>query len=184
VAARHVVTPPRLGRTPRPEIAGTLGLGAEGAGSAPNCERSRKWRFIWACPQGSALPPKFIHPPTAVDGASRRLVLIGKGVTFDSGGYNLKTGGSQIETDEVRHGRQWPPCSEPPRAIAELKPDGVEVHVIVAACENMNQWRRPSNRPATSCTASNGKTIEVNNNRCARPAHPGRLPRLRQRAPA
>jgi len=49
---------------------------------------------------------------------------------------------------KYEHGRQWPPCSEPPGPSAELKPDGVEVHVIVAACEKHDQCR-PST-PATS----------------------------------
>jgi leucyl aminopeptidase len=48
--------------------------------------------------QGSDLPPKFIHltytPPGEV---KRRVALVGKGLTFDSGGYNLKGAGSQIE---------------------------------------------------------------------------------------
>ncbi|MFM9100197.1 MAG: M17 family peptidase N-terminal domain-containing protein, partial [Cyanobium sp.] len=48
--------------------------------------------------QGSDLPPKFIHLTYRPDGAvQRRVALVGKGLTFDSGGYNLKTAGSQIE---------------------------------------------------------------------------------------
>ncbi|CAM9931464.1 unnamed protein product, partial [Hapterophycus canaliculatus] len=47
------------------------------------------------------------------------------------------------------------------KAIAQLKPDGVEAHFIVAACENMVSEK--AMRPGDILTASNGKTIEVIN---------------------
>ncbi|KAM1554139.1 hypothetical protein ACFX11_006916 [Malus domestica] len=47
------------------------------------------------------------------------------------------------------------------KAIAQIKPAGVEVHFIVAACENMISGT--GMRPGDIVTASNGKTIEVNN---------------------
>ena len=50
-----------------------------------------------AVQQGSKFPPQFVHltyKPTARPAESAspqaRIVLIGKGLTFDSGGYNLK----------------------------------------------------------------------------------------------
>lgn len=45
------------------------------------------------------------------------------------------------------------------QAIAQLKPDGVEAHFIVAACENMVSDK--AMRPGDILTASNGKTIEA-----------------------
>lgn len=45
--------------------------------------------------------------------------------------------------------------------MAQLAPKGVEVHFIVAACENMVAGK--GLRPGDILTASNGKTIEVNN---------------------
>ena len=48
--------------------------------------------------QGSDLPPKFIHLTYRPSGpVRRRVALVGKGLTFDSGGYNLKVGAAQIE---------------------------------------------------------------------------------------
>jgi leucyl aminopeptidase len=47
------------------------------------------------------------------------------------------------------------------RAIAELKPAGLEVHMIVAACDNMISGG--AIHPGAIVTASNGKTIEINN---------------------
>lgn len=43
-------------------------------------------------------PPKFIHLTYKPQGeVKKRIALIGKGLTFDSGGYNLKVAGSMIE---------------------------------------------------------------------------------------
>jgi len=47
------------------------------------------------------------------------------------------------------------------KAIGQIKPPGVEVHFIVAACENMIS--STGMRPGDILTASNGKTIEVTN---------------------
>ncbi|MCT0225868.1 leucyl aminopeptidase [Synechococcus sp. CS-1328] len=111
--------------------------------------------------QGSDLPPKFIHLTIRPEGAiQRRVALVGKGLTFDSGGYNLKTGGSQIEMMKYDMGGSAAVLGAA-RALAELRPAGVEVHVIVAACENMISGGAV--HPGDIVTASNGKTIEINN---------------------
>jgi leucyl aminopeptidase len=46
-------------------------------------------------------------------------------------------------------------------AIAQLRPSEIEVHFIIAACENMISGK--AIHPGDILTASNGKTIEVNN---------------------
>ena len=111
--------------------------------------------------QGSDLPPKFIHltyrPPGEI---SRRVALVGKGVTFDSGGYNLKVAGSQIEMMKYDMGGSAAVLGAM-RAIAQIRPEGVEVHAIVASCENMISGG--AIHPGDILTASNGKTIEINN---------------------
>lgn len=111
--------------------------------------------------QGSDLAPKFIHLTISPNGpVHRRIALVGKGLTFDSGGYNLKTAGSQIEMMKFDMGGSAAVLGAA-RALAELKPAGVEVHVIVAACENMISGG--AIHPGDILTASNGKTIEINN---------------------
>ena len=111
--------------------------------------------------QGSDLPPKFIHLTYRPRGAvHRRVALVGKGLTFDSGGYNLKTAGSQIEMMKYDMGGSAAVLGAA-RAIGQLQPEGVEVHVIVPACENMISGG--AIHPGDILTASNGKTIEVNN---------------------
>ncbi|MFM7086930.1 MAG: leucyl aminopeptidase [Cyanobium sp.] len=111
--------------------------------------------------QGSDLPPKFIHLTYRPSGAvQRRVVLVGKGLTFDSGGYNLKTAGSQIEMMKYDMGGSAAVLGAA-RAIAQLRPEAVEVHVIVASCENMISGGAV--HPGDILTASNGTTIEINN---------------------
>jgi len=110
----------------------------------------------------AGLPPKFIHLTyTAPGGAATKLGVVGKGLTFDCGGYNIKAGaGSMIEMMKFDMGGSGATLGAA-RAVAELRPAGVEVHFIVAACENMID--KVGMRPGDILTASNGKTIEVNN---------------------
>ena len=114
-----------------------------------------------AVAKGSNLKPKFIHltynPANLV---SHKVALVGKGLTFDSGGYNLKVGASQIEMMKYDMGGSAAVLGAA-KAIGSLKPKGVEIHFIVAACENMINGL--AMHPGDVITASNGKTIEVNN---------------------
>jgi leucyl aminopeptidase len=157
-APPNVVTPQALADTAA-EIATSFGLELKVLERA-DCEALGMGAYLGVA-RGSSLPPKFIHltyRPAA--GAARKLVLIGKGLTFDSGGYNLKTAGSQIEMMKYDMGGSAAVLGAA-RAIAELRPAGVEVHVIVAACENMISGE--AIHPGDILTASNGKTIEINN---------------------
>ncbi|GAX85907.1 hypothetical protein CEUSTIGMA_g13323.t1 [Chlamydomonas eustigma] len=119
--------------------------------------------------EASEHPPKFIHltykpQQQQQQGSSddhKVVALVGKGLTFDSGGYNIKAGpGSMIEMMKFDMGGAAATLGAA-RIIAELEPQGVEVHFIVAACENMIAGK--GLRPGDVLTAANGKTIEVNN---------------------
>ena len=157
-APPNVVTPQALADTAA-TIAGEFGLELKVLERA-DCEALGMGSYL-AVAQGSDLAPKFIHLTYRPAGeASRRLVLVGKGLTFDSGGYNLKTAGSQIEMMKYDMGGSAAVLGAM-RAIAELKPAGVEVHMIVAACENMISGG--AIHPGAIVKASNGKTIEINN---------------------
>merc|ERR1719327_1254430 len=93
--------------------------------------------------------------------ASKKIVIIGKGLTFDSGGYNIKAGaGSMIEKMKFDMGGAGAVLGAS-RVVAGLAPEGVEVHFIIAACENMVSAE--AMRPGDILTASNGKTIEIKN---------------------
>lgn len=110
--------------------------------------------------QASDIPPKFIHltykPPST---AKRKLAIVGKSLTFDCGGLNLKVGGSGIETMKMDMGGGAATLGAA-KVIAQLKPE-VEVHFICAATENMISGK--AMHPGDILKASNGKTIEVNN---------------------
>ncbi|WP_353292716.1 leucyl aminopeptidase [Synechococcus sp. M16CYN] len=126
-----------------------------------DCEARGMGAFL-AVSQGSDLPPKFIHLIYRPKGeVKRRLALVGKGLTFDSGGYNLKVGAAaQIDIMKLDMGGGAAVLGAM-RSIAELKPAGVEVHMVVASCENMVNGSAV--HPGDIVTAANGMTIEVNN---------------------
>ncbi len=125
-----------------------------------DCQKLGMGAYL-AVAKGSNLKPKFIHityrPENSV---SYKVALVGKGLTFDSGGYNLKVGASQIEMMKYDMGGSAAVLGAA-KAIGSLKPKGVEIHFIVAACENMINGL--AMHPGDVITASNGKTIEVNN---------------------
>jgi leucyl aminopeptidase len=109
---------------------------------------------------GSDIPPKFIHLVYKPEGTPRKkLAIVGKGLTFDSGGYNIKGSGSGIETMKMDMGGAAATFGAA-KAIGQLKPD-VEVHFISAVTENMISGK--AMHPGDILTASNGKTIEINN---------------------
>ena len=124
-----------------------------------DCEDEGMGAYL-AVAKGSDLEPNFIHLKYSPKIVLNKVVLIGKGLTFDSGGYNLKVGASQIEKMKYDMGGSASVLGAA-RAIAELKPINTEVHFIVAACENMINGS--ALHPGDIVTASNGKTIEVNN---------------------
>ena len=114
-----------------------------------------------AVAKGSDLEPKFIHLIYKPKGkVKEKIALVGKGLTFDSGGYNLKVGASQIEMMKYDMGGSAAVLGAA-KALGALQPKGIEIHFIVAACENMINGSAV--HPGDVVTASNGKTIEINN---------------------
>ncbi|KAF8062036.1 LAP1 [Scenedesmus sp. PABB004] len=108
---------------------------------------------------GSDEPPRLIHLTYLGQAAAapHRVALVGKSVCFDSGGYNLKTAGG-IETMKVDMAGGAAVLGAA-RALAELRPAGVEVHFILAACENLVSGR--ATRPSDIHVSAAGKTVEV-----------------------
>lgn len=108
---------------------------------------------------GSEEPMKFLHLTYTPERSSKkRLAVIGKGVTFDSGGLSLKPGDGMMTMK----------CDMAGAAavlglftvLGQLQPR-CEVHGIVAAVENMPSGK--AIRPGDIVKASNGKTIEILN---------------------
>ncbi len=124
------------------------------------CQELKMGAYL-AVAKGSDLEPKFIHLIYKPKGDIRKkIALVGKGLTFDSGGYNLKVGASQIEMMKYDMGGSASVLGAA-KAIGGIKPEGIEIHFIIAACENMINGSAV--HPGDVVTASNGKTIEINN---------------------
>lgn len=156
-APPNAVTPITLAETAQ-EIASDHGLQIEIL-EQEDCEKLGMGAFLGVA-KASDLPPKFIHLTYKPEGTpKRKLAIIGKGLTFDSGGLNIKGAGSGIETMKIDMGGAAATLGAA-KAIGQLKPD-VEVHFISAATENMISGH--AMHPGDILTASNGKTIEVNN---------------------
>ena len=108
--------------------------------------------------RGSAEPPAFIHLHYKPENAAKSIALVGKGITFDSGGLSLKPAQS-METMKMDMAGAAAILGVF-RAIPSLKPK-VEVHGILAVTENMPGGR--AIKPGDVLKAMNGKTIEVLN---------------------
>ncbi len=112
-----------------------------------------------AVAQGSEQEPALItlryEPPGA---RGETLGLVGKAVTFDSGGISLKPGPKMSEMKFDMSGG-----AAVISAIAAIARIGLPVRIVgvVGATENLPSGR--SVKPGDIVTASNGKTIEVNN---------------------
>ena len=111
-----------------------------------------------AVAQGSVQPPKFIHMKYIPENPKKRIAIIGKGLCFDSGGLDIKPASSMLNMKDDMSGSAC--VLGVMKAVAKLRPD-VEVHGIIAACENMPSGS--SYKPGDIVTAKNGKTIEVDN---------------------
>lgn len=157
-APPNVATPAKLAETAQ-DIATAHGLEVEILDQAA-CQQLGMGAFLGVA-QATEMPPQFIHLTYKPgDTPRRKLAIVGKGLTFDSGGLNLKAGaGSMIELMKFDMGGAAATLGAA-KAIAQIKPD-VEVHFISAATENMISGK--ALHPGDILTASNGKTIEINN---------------------
>lgn len=113
-----------------------------------------------AVARGSVNEPKFIHltykPQNSVP--DKKVAIVGKGITFDSGGMDLKPPSSMLNMKDDMSGAAC--VLGLFSVLSELKINK-EVHGIIAACENMISGC--AYKPGDILTAKNGKTIEVDN---------------------
>lgn len=121
------------------------------------CEKMGMGAYL-AVAKGSAQPPKFIHMKYTVPNPKKRIAIIGKGICFDSGGLDIKPASSMLTMKDDMSGAAC--VLGVMSVIKDLAPD-VEVHGIIAACENMPGCS--AYKPGDILTAKNGKTIEVDN---------------------
>ncbi|HAC62349.1 MAG TPA: leucyl aminopeptidase [Cyanothece sp. UBA12306] len=153
----NMITPVTFAETAQ-EIANNYGLTLEIL-EQEDCEKLGMGAFLGVA-KASDLPPKFIHltyQPSATP--QKKLAIVGKSLTFDSGGLNLKVAGGSIEMMKMDMGGGAATLGAA-KVIGQLKPN-VEVHFVCAATENMISGH--AMHPGDILTASNGKTIEINN---------------------
>ncbi len=155
----NVLTPTVLGRRAA-AMCKEMGLRCEVHSTAKLHEL--KMGAFWAVSQGSAEPPALIvmtyEPKGAVKPGSPVLGLVGKGITFDTGGISIKPaeGMDKMKYDMAGAGAMIGAM----RAIAQLKPK-VKVIGIVCSAENMPDGK--AFKPGDVVTAMSGKTIEIMN---------------------
>ena len=132
-----------------------------------NCEvfggdkiRELKMGAFWSVAQGSDEDPKMIIMRYEPEGAPEKPVLglVGKGITFDSGGISIKpSDGMEKMKYDMAGGAAMIGAM---RAIAQLKPK-VRILGIVCASENMPSGK--AQKPGDVQIAMSGKSIEIIN---------------------
>ncbi|HWJ95990.1 MAG TPA: leucyl aminopeptidase [Telluria sp.] len=152
----NVCTPTYLANTAK-KLAGDFGFDVEVL-ERKQLEALKMGSFL-SVAKGSDEAPKFIvlkHMGGKKNDAP--VVLVGKGITFDTGGISLKPGPAM---DEMKYDM----CGAGSvlgtfRAIGEM---GLKLNVIgiVAACENMPSGR--ASKPGDIVTSMSGQTIEILN---------------------
>jgi leucyl aminopeptidase len=122
--------------------------------------RDMKMGAFWSVAQGSDEPAKLIvvryaHPDAP---PSPVLGLIGKGITFDTGGISIKPAADmhEMKTDMAGGATMLGVM----QVVAQLKPR-IRIVAIVPATENMPSGK--SYKPGDVVTAMSGKTIEILN---------------------
>jgi leucyl aminopeptidase len=121
-----------------------------------------KMEAFWAVAKGSAEPPALIvmtyEPAAGVAAGAPVLGLVGKGITFDTGGISIKPadGMEKMKYDMAGAAAMIGAM----HAIARLKP-AVKVIGVVCSAENMPDGR--AFKPGDIVTAMSGTTIEIIN---------------------
>lgn len=151
-----VMTPMELANRAKEELTG-LGVEVEVFGK-DKIEELGMIAFL-SVSKGSANEPKFIVMKWNGDSESeKKLALVGKGLTYDSGGYSLKPSDSMV----TMHGDMAGSASVigAMKSIAKTKVKR-NVVAIVAACENLISGE--AYKPGDIIGSMAGKTIEVLN---------------------
>jgi len=120
--------------------------------------RKAGMNLLMAVGQGSVHLPRFIHMSYVPKRPKAKIVFVGKGLTFDSGGLCIKpaAGMGDMKSDMGGAAAVLGALA----AVAALRPN-VEVHGIIASAENMPDAN--AYRPADVFTSLDGKTVEIIN---------------------
>jgi leucyl aminopeptidase len=124
--------------------------------------RREKMGCLLAVSQGSAQPPRFVvieHTGSGKAGASAHpIVLVGKGVTFDTGGISLK---DPPTMDEMKFDMSGAAAVIASLTLAAALDLPLRVVGLVAAVENMPDGK--AIKPGDIATSASGQTVEILN---------------------
>ena len=121
--------------------------------------QQRKFGALLAVSAGSGTAPGMVVIEYAPPGVKNTVALVGKGVTFDTGGINLKTSGSSLAMMKVDMAGAAAVAATM-LSVAKRKPK-IRVIGVMPLVENMISGS--SFRPGDIVTGFNGKTIEIGN---------------------
>lgn len=153
----NVCTPTWLAQRSK-EMAAELGLEATVFDHKQLIDKGMN--LIDAVGRGSKEPPVLVHLVWRPEGTPKKKVaLVGKGMTFDSGGYSLKPPASQLDMHLDMGGAVA--VLGAAAAIGRLKPQDVEVHFIVPSAENLVSGE--AYKVMDIIKAYNGMFVEVHN---------------------
>jgi len=123
--------------------------------------RAQGMNLLLAVNAGGDEPARFIHltyRPPGADASTPSIALVGKGLTYDSGGYNIKPTGSLEDMKVDMAGGAAVLATM--KAIRAFAP-GVVVHGIVPSTENLVSGN--AYKPGDIIRSKNGKTVEIMN---------------------
>jgi leucyl aminopeptidase len=152
----NVATPTFLAARAEEIAAGFDSISAEVLGR-PELEE-KKMGGLLAVSQGGPQEPKLITLRYSGGGSGETLGLVGKGVTFDTGGISLKPGAGMPDMKMDMSGAAA--VLEAVGAIAELELP-IDLIAVVPSTENMPSGTAV--KPGDVITQYNGVTVEVNN---------------------
>jgi leucyl aminopeptidase len=163
--ARDLVNGPPVEVTPRRMAEVAAEIAAESGLAITVFDRAeieaRGMNLLAAVGRGSREEPRFIHltytPPGATD-QTPSIALVGKGLTYDAGGYNLKPTGSLEDMKMDMSGGAA--VLGAMKAVAAFAPSYV-VHGIVPSSENLIS--EAAYKPGDIYHALNGKSVEIMN---------------------
>ena len=113
---------------------------------------------ILAVGAGSEVPPRLVHLTYRPEKAKKHLALVGKGITFDSGGLSIKTGAGMQTMKMDMAG-----AAAVVAAIGAIARLGLPIRVTAIACIAENMPSGSATRPGDVLTMRNGATVEVLN---------------------
>jgi len=120
--------------------------------------KQKKMGALLAVAAGSQSKPSLVTLEYKVPGAKKTIALVGKGVTFDSGGLNIKTGNSMVGMKADMSGAAAVAATV--IAAAKIKP---KINLIGAIPIVENMISGHATRPGDIIRSYAGKTVEIGN---------------------